>query len=570
MMIDDAAPPRRFDWSRWWPAWLPGGAAARRRPPARESVWHDTLAQQQRRDEAQQAADAALIQELRAALDAAEGASRAKSQFLTQLGHEIRTPMSGVTGMAELLAGTPLDRTQRGYLDVMQRAANSLVSLVDRLLDFSRLEAGPIELTPEPLDIRALLDDAVAASWPKAVERALLLECQLAPDLPRWVRGDPRRLKQIVGHLLDNALEHTSVGQVLLAARIADDDVVIEVSDTGAGIDHALQASVFDPFVQGDSSMARRAGGIGLGLAEVRLLVGAMGGSVTLESEPGRGATFTVRLPLPLLEAAPPPAGVEARRIAVVSDAPASAAAIADRARHLGHEVVATLTWRELAFAPEQLDAAKPHEVVYDEPLTGWPPNAPVLADPARHTVVLLQRRAEATLSAAGVVRLVRPIDDAEFARALDPARRVAAASAPPLPSTAPPAPGTRGRVLLVEDHEISQVVARAFLEHMGFEVDVAADAPSALTSLIDRDYLLILMDCQLPGMDGYELTRRIRAAEAGPRARRTPIVALTAHATPADRQRCLDAGMNDYLTKPVGPQQLGDTVQRWLPAPRG
>lgn len=568
MMIDDAPPPRR--WAAWWPAWLAGKP---RRPPPRESlVWHDTMAQ--RRDEAAQAADAALIAELRADLEAAEGASRAKSQFLAQLGHEIRTPMSGVTGMAELLAGTPLDRTQRGYLDVMQRAAASLVALVDRLLDFSRLEAGPIELTPEPLDIRALLDDAIAASWPKAVERQLLLECQLAAELPRWVRGDPRRLRQIVGHLLDNALAHTEVGQVVLAARVDGDDVVIEVADTGPGIAPELQASVFDPFVQGDSSMARRQGGIGLGLAEVRLLVGAMDGSVALESEPGRGATFTVRLPLPLLEAAPPPAGAgggELRRVAVVSDAPASAQALAERARHLGHSVVATLTWRELAFAPEALDSAQPHEVIYDEPPTGWPPNAPMLADPARHTVVLLQRRADATLSAPGVVRLVRPIDDAEFARALDPMRRAAvAAAAPALPAQPTPAPGARGRVLLVEDHEISQVVARAFLEHMGFEVDVAGDAPGALSSLIDRDYVLILMDCQLPGMDGYELTRRIRAAEAGPRARRTPIVALTAHATPADRQRCLDAGMNDYLTKPVGPQQLADTVQRWLPAPRG
>jgi two-component system sensor histidine kinase/response regulator len=563
MMIDDAPPPRR--WAAWWPAWLAGKA----RSSARESVWHDTMAQQ-RRDEAAQAIDAALIGELRAALDAAEGASRAKSQFLAQLGHEIRTPMSGVTGMAELLAGTQLDRTQRGYLDVMQRAAASLVALVDRLLDFSRLEAGPIELVPEPLDIRALLDDAIAAGWPKAVERELLLECQLSPALPRWVRGDPRRLKQIVGHLLDNALAHTEVGQVVLAARIDDGDVVIEVADTGPGIDPALQPSVFDPFVQGDSSMARRQGGIGLGLAEVRLLVGAMDGSVALASEPGRGATFTVRLPLPLLEASAQPASGELRRVAVVSDAPASARALAERARYLGHEVVATLTWRELAFAPEGLDEAAPHEVVYDEPPGGWPPNAPMFADPARHTVVLLQRRADATHNAPGVVRLVRPIDDAEFARALDPMRRAPVSTATPAPAHPVPAAGSRGRVLLVEDHEISQVVARAFLEHMGFEVDVSGDAPSALSALIDRDYVLILMDCQLPGMDGYELTRRIRAAEAGPRARRTPIVALTAHATPADRQHCLDAGMNDYLTKPVGPQQLADTVQRWLPAPRG
>jgi signal transduction histidine kinase/CheY-like chemotaxis protein len=556
-------PTRRFDLFRFWPDWLPGG---RRR--AAEAPWSDTLSQRREEAGALEPAEASALQELRLALEAAEAASRAKSEFLSQLGHEIRTPMSGITGMAQLLAGTTLDSTQRGYLELMQRAAGSLVGLVDRLLDFSSLENGPVNLQPEPLDLRALLDDVLAGGWPRALDKQLLLECQLAPDLPRWVRADPVRLRQVVASLLDNALEFTTVGQVVLSARTDLEGLVIEVADTGVGIAPELQPTVFAPFVRGDISLARRQGGIGLGLAVAHALVRAMGGRITLDSVPGRGASFAVHLRLPLVDPAPVMPASEARRVAVISDGPASQQALADRLRHLGHEAVAALSWRELAFAPETLDAASPDDVLYDEPLDGWPPNAPMLAEPGRRTVLLLQRRPDATLGVPGVVRLVRPLTDPDLMRALDPARR-APMMAMASPNGVAAAPGSRGRVLLIEDHEISQVVARAFLEHPGYEVDVAADASQAMAALGARDFALLLMDCQMPGMDGYELTRRIRAGEVGHRAQRAPIIALTAHATSADRQRCLDAGMNDYLAKPVGPQQLGETLSRWLPPSR-
>lgn len=557
----------RPPWRQWWRQWRHRPAAIPPGPPAEAPLPAPPAAAQP-----DPALDAAA---LRQTLAASEAASRAKSEFLAHLGHEIRTPMSGITGMADLLAATQLDATQRGYVEMMQRSAGSLLTLVDRLLDFTRLEAEPPRLRAEPVALRGLLDAAVAEVWPRAQAKRLLLECLLDPGLPVWVRADAARLRQVVNHLLENALEFTPVGQVLLAARPAPDGgVLIEVSDTGIGISPALHASVFAPFVQADASLARRQGGIGLGLAVVHLLVQAMGGQVSLQSEEGHGALFRVQLPLQPLEAPPsvPAAAREAaalRRVAVISDAPASQQAWQARLRHLGHEVVALMTWRELAFAPETLGAQAPHAVLYDEPHDGWPPNGLDDAQPVPWERLLVQRSepsAGATAGGPSGTRLQRPVDDAALARALESAGRgglpAAGAAAGPLPaSLATP----RGRVLLVEDHEINQVVARSFLEHLGFEVDVASDAAGAMAALDARDFAVVVMDCQMPGMDGYELTRRIRDGEAGLRAQRTPIIALTAHATPADRERCLQAGMNDYLAKPVNVQLLGSTLERWL-----
>lgn len=521
-------------------------------------------------------ADPAALREL---LAQSEAAGQAKSEFLAQLGHEIRTPMSGITGMADLLASTELDTTQRGYVEMMQRSAGSLLTLVDRLLDFTRLEGGPPPLRAEPVALRGLLDAAVADVWPRAQAKRLVLECLLDPALPAWVRGDAARLRQVFAHLLDNALEFTPVGQVLLSARLAppqegapDGGVLIDVADTGIGIDPALQSSVFTPFVQADTSLARRQGGLGLGLAVVRLLVNAMGGRVMLQSEAGHGALFRVVLPLPALEA---PAAMardadSPRRVAVVSDAPASQQAWQARLRHLGHDVVATMTWRELAFEPEALASLSPQVLLYDEPPGGWPPNGLDEGGASPWQRLLVQRGETTGLAQFGGAgtRLMRPVDDAALARALEAIGRPASSAeiaAGTAGASAAAASLPRGRVLLVEDHEINQVVARSFLEHLGFEVDVASDAAGALASLDARDYVALLMDCQMPGMDGYELTRRIRAGDAGLRAQRAPIIALTAHATPADRERCLQAGMNDYLAKPVNPQLLGITLERWL-----
>ncbi|MEW6707211.1 MAG: response regulator [Pseudomonadota bacterium] len=528
------------------------------------------------------------IEQLERALQAAEEASHAKSRFLGRLSHEIRTPMNGVMGMTQLLAQTPLDGTQRNYLELIERSTAGLLGLLGELLDFARLDAGELALQPQAVPLRVLLDEVAAAVEPRAHDKRLLFECHLAPDLPPLVQADPQRLRQVCLNLLHNAIKFTSVGQVVLAARREAGAVLIEVSDTGQGVPADLQQRIFTPFVQGDDSLARRQGGIGLGLSLVSTLVRAMDGRIALRSESGRGASFQVVLPLPALEldvpvpsgegtprpwnaAATPPGGEPGlgaarkpgsdppQRVALVSDAPASQAALRDRLLHLNHAVAATLTWRELAFEPEVLEAMALDAVVYDEPVEGWPAElvTRIASGASRWRVVLLERRPGAALP-ADAVRLQRPLSDASLTRALavTPGGPVVQAPAVALP---------RGKVLLVEDNEINQVVARSFLEHLGFEVEVAADADAALAALRDHDPLLALMDCQLPGTDGYELTRRLRAGDAGPRAQRMPVIALTAHATAADRERCLQAGMNDYIAKPVRQAELAATLSRWL-----
>ena len=529
-------------------------------------------------------------QALRAAVDEVQAASQAKSRFLASLSHEVRTPMNGVLGMAQLLSATTLDASQRNYLGLMQRSGSGLLALLDELLDFSRLEGHEIELAAQPVALRALLDEVAAAVYPLAIERGLLFDGHLSPDLPPRVQGDTSRLRQVCLNLLTNAIKFTQVGQVRLAARRdeARGLVVIEVSDTGQGIPLEMRARIFTPFVQVDDSLARRQGGVGLGLSIVDTLVRAMGGHTEVDSEPGYGSTFRVCLPLAVLGDAAPQRG-PSLRVAVISDAPGGQQALRDRLIFLGHDCVAALTWRELSFAPEALSDAKPEAVLYDEPPAGWPaggtgvfataavagppqgsgvpPRGADAQRPGAHTfpapwVSVLVHRSAPPPALSGPRRVVRPLSDAALQRALDGAQTLAA-EAVALPE--PAAAATRGPLLLVEDNEINQVVARSFLEHLGFEVDVSGDATGAFGALRERDYALILMDCQMPGMDGYETTRRIRAGEVGERAQRTPIVALTAHASPDDRRRCLDAGMNDYLAKPVNVQSLAATLERWM-----
>jgi signal transduction histidine kinase/CheY-like chemotaxis protein len=514
----------------------------------------------------------ARTQSLRAAADEALAGSQAKSRFLANLSHELRTPMNGVLGMSQMLSATELDATQRNYLDLMQRSTSGLLGLLDELLDFSRLEAHTVELTDQPLGLRALLDEVAATVYPLAAEHGLLFDCHLRPDLPRRVRGDTARLRQVCLGLLTNAIKFTQVGEVRLSGRIdaGGAGIVIEVSDTGPGIAPEMRERIFTPFVQVDDSLSRRHGGVGLGLTIVHTLVSAMGGRIDVHSEPGHGAAFALHLPLVELDDSPAarPGGVPLR-VAVVSDTPGGQHALRDRLLFLSHACVAMLTWRELSFAPEILSDAAPDAVLYDEPPLGWPAGGTgVFANARSPWITVLVHRMPPPPAVNGPRRVVRPLSDEALQRALQGPLR----ESRPVVNEASVRAGEgtpRGPVLLVEDNEINQAVARSFLEHLGFDVDVSGDAAAALGSLRERDYAVILMDCQMPGMDGYETTRRIRAGEAGHRAQRTPIVALTAHASPADRQRCLQAGMDDYLTKPINVQSLGATLERWLDAER-
>lgn len=514
--------------------------------------------------------------ELRRAKAEAEAASRAKSEFLSNMSHEIRTPMNAIIGFAHLLRQGLQDSRQQDQVGRITDAAHHLLNIINDILDLSKIEAGKIELEQGDIVVERVVERVWALVRDKAEAKGLELLVDLH-ELPPVLLGDELRLSQILLNFASNAVKFTEAGHIVLSGRVARRTAQglvarFEVADTGIGIAPEQQAQLFQPFQQADASTTRRYGGTGLGLSICHRLAGLMGGEVGVESAPGEGSVFWVEVPVGEAPDAAPAGEVSqlaGRRALVVDDVPEALESMAGTLRSLGLVVTATGCGEEALTRLTEADVAgTPFEVV----LVDWLMPGMDGLELGRRLAGLPLARRPLCLLVSAEAEAVSPATAAQsgyegvLGKPLLPSRLAAAllASAVPAPGRAAPPRFPGRRVLLVEDNAVNEEVATALLEDVGLLVEVARDGAEAVKRAATADYDLILMDVQMPVMDGRAATRAIRDL---PRHARTPILAMTANAFLEDRRASLEAGMNDHLVKPVNPAALHGALARWLPA---
>ncbi|MHB8645980.1 MAG: response regulator [Thermomicrobiales bacterium] len=537
--------------------------------------------------------------ELRRAMEAADAAHRVKAEFLANMSHEIRTPLNGILGFSELLLDTPLTAEQREYVETVTTSGNTLLHVIGDILDFSKLEAGKLTLETFDFDLAATTEEVGALLAAQAHAKGVEMITAVAPDVPTALRGDPFRLRQILTNLLSNAIKFTERGEVVVHARLAEetgDAVVIEfaVTDTGIGLTPEERGRLFHSFSQADGSTTRKYGGTGLGLVITKQLVELMGGTIGVESESGKGSTFHFTARFARQSAASagadrPHADLRGKRVLIVDDNATN--------RRLLHEQIVAWGMRNgsAADGPEALallravaTGGEAYDLaILDMQMPGMDGLAlarAIKADPALAAVRLLMLTSigrsginEEAREAGIAACLTKPVRQSALydclatviAETPTPTGETVAVDNRTIASEQVPRSSvdrdTTALVLLVEDNAVNQRVAARMIENLGYRVEIADNGQVALDALAVCAYAAVLMDCQMSEMDGYAATAAIRQREGD--ARHTPIIAMTANAMQGDRERCLAAGMDDYLAKPVRSKELAMVLARWVPA---